>query len=85
MIEDKVQGKLVVETAAPAHKAQVIDIMEALKMSLAESKKPVASVKPEPAMRLLLPGTGKSPREAAEARAIRVFRPANHFLSRTSA
>ncbi|HLY98885.1 MAG TPA: Ku protein [Candidatus Angelobacter sp.] len=45
MIEDKVQGKQVVETAAPAHKAQVIDIMEALKMSLAESKKPVASVK----------------------------------------
>jgi DNA end-binding protein Ku len=45
MIEDKVQGKQVVETTAPAHKAQVIDIMEALKMSLAESKKPVASVK----------------------------------------
>ncbi len=45
MIEAKVEGKQVVETAAPAHKAQVIDIMEALKMSLAEAKKPVASVK----------------------------------------
>ncbi len=45
MIEAKVEGKQIVETAAPAHKAQVIDIMEALKMSLAEAKKPVASVK----------------------------------------
>ncbi len=45
MIEAKVEGKQVVETVAPAHKAQVIDIMEALKMSLAEAKKPVASVK----------------------------------------
>ncbi|HWX55576.1 MAG TPA: Ku protein [Verrucomicrobiae bacterium] len=45
MIEAKVQGKQIVETAAPQHRAQVIDIMEALKMSLAEAKKPVASVK----------------------------------------
>ena len=43
MIETKVQGKEVVETAAPQHKAQVIDIMEALKMSLKEAKKPVSS------------------------------------------
>jgi DNA end-binding protein Ku len=43
MIETKVAGKEVVETAAPQHRAQVIDIMEALKMSLKEAKKPVAS------------------------------------------
>jgi DNA end-binding protein Ku len=43
MIEAKVEGKEIVETAAPQHKAQVIDIMEALKMSLKEAKKPVTS------------------------------------------
>ncbi len=43
MVETKVQGKEVVETAAPQHKAQVIDIMEALKMSLKEAKKPPVS------------------------------------------
>lgn len=43
MIETKVAGKEVVETAAPQQRAQVIDIMEALKMSLKEAKKPVAS------------------------------------------
>jgi DNA end-binding protein Ku len=45
MIEAKVEGKEVVETAAPAHKAPVIDILEALKMSLAEGKKPPRSVR----------------------------------------
>src|SRR6185437_10902555 len=39
MIEDKIEGKKVVETPAP-HIAPVIDIMEALKKSLAEKKKP---------------------------------------------
>jgi DNA end-binding protein Ku len=39
MIEDKIEGKKVVETPAP-HVAPVIDIMEALKKSLAEKKKP---------------------------------------------
>jgi DNA end-binding protein Ku len=39
MIEAKVEGKKVVETPA-AHVAPVIDIMEALKRSLAEKKKP---------------------------------------------
>ncbi len=47
MIETKVAGKEVVETAAPQHKAQVIDIMEALKMSLKEAKKPVAAAEQE--------------------------------------
>ncbi|HKW75095.1 MAG TPA: Ku protein [Terriglobales bacterium] len=48
MIQAKVEGRQVVETAAPAHKAPVIDILEALKLSLAEGKKPPRSVR-EPA------------------------------------
>jgi DNA end-binding protein Ku len=40
MIEAKIEGRKVVETPAP-HVAPVIDIMEALKRSLAEKKKPV--------------------------------------------
>lgn len=40
MIEAKIEGKKVVETPEP-HIAPVIDIMEALKRSLAEKKKPV--------------------------------------------
>jgi DNA end-binding protein Ku len=40
MIEAKIEGKKVVETPEP-HVAPVIDIMEALKRSLAEKKKPV--------------------------------------------
>ena len=43
MIKAKVEGREVVETAPTVHKAPVIDIMEALKMSLAQAKKPVAS------------------------------------------
>ena len=39
MIEAKIEGRKVVETPAP-HVAPVIDIMEALKKSLAEKKKP---------------------------------------------
>ena len=39
MIEAKIEGKKVVETPA-AHVAPVIDIMEALKKSLAEKRKP---------------------------------------------
>lgn len=64
MIEDKVQGKQVVETAAPAHKAQVIDIMEALKMSLAESKKPVASVKTGTNNAIAAAEDGQKPRKS---------------------
>ena len=41
MIEDKIEGRHVVETP-PEHFAPVIDIMEALKKSLAEKRKPVA-------------------------------------------
>jgi len=45
MIQAKVEGKEIVETAAPTHKAPVIDILEALKMSIAEGKKPPRSVR----------------------------------------
>jgi DNA end-binding protein Ku len=45
MIKAKVEGKEVVATAEPTHKAPVIDILEALKASLAEGKKPPRSVK----------------------------------------
>jgi DNA end-binding protein Ku len=45
MIQAKVEGKEIVETAAPTHKAPVIDILEALKMSLAEGKKPPRGVR----------------------------------------
>lgn len=44
MIQAKVEGREVVETAPTVHKAPVIDIMEALKMSLAQAKKPAVSV-----------------------------------------
>jgi DNA end-binding protein Ku len=45
MIQAKVEGRQVVETAVPTHKAPVIDILEALKLSLAEGKKPPRSVR----------------------------------------
>jgi DNA end-binding protein Ku len=45
MIQAKVEGKEVIATAAPTHKAPVIDILEALKMSLAEGKKPPRAVR----------------------------------------
>ena len=44
MVDAKVKGQEVIATAAPTHKAPVIDILEALKMSLAQAKKPVGSV-----------------------------------------
>jgi len=43
MIAAKVEGRETVEAPAPQHLAPVIDIMEALKASLAAAKKPVAS------------------------------------------
>jgi len=43
MIQAKVEGKEIVETAPTQHKAPVIDVLEALKMSLAQAKKPVSS------------------------------------------
>jgi len=43
MIQAKVDGKQIVETVEPKRMAPVIDILEALKMSLAEGKKPPRS------------------------------------------
>ena len=43
MIQDKVEGKQIIATAETKHKAPVVDILEALKMSLAEAKKPIRS------------------------------------------
>src|SRR2546423_367075 len=45
MIDAKVKGQEVVAPAQAPHKAPVIDILEALKMSLAQAKQPVTSVK----------------------------------------
>lgn len=54
MIEAKIEGKKIVATPAP-HVAPVIDIMEALKRSLAEKKKPAMTA------------TAAAPQEEAEA------------------
>jgi DNA end-binding protein Ku len=43
MIQAKVRGEEIVEVTATQHKAPVIDILEALKMSLDQVKKPVRS------------------------------------------
>jgi DNA end-binding protein Ku len=43
LIAAKVAGKETVEAPAPQHLAPVVDILEALKMSIAEAKKPVRS------------------------------------------
>ncbi len=43
MIKAKVEGRQIVETVETKHKAPVVDILEALKMSLAEVKKPIRS------------------------------------------
>jgi DNA end-binding protein Ku len=45
LIQAKVEGRETVEVPAATQLAPVIDIMEALKMSLANAKKPAASVK----------------------------------------
>src|SRR5438270_10768203 len=45
LIDAKVKGEEVVAASTPQHKAPVIDILEALKMSLAQPRKPVGSVK----------------------------------------
>jgi DNA end-binding protein Ku len=46
LIQAKVDGQQVVETPETTHLAPVIDIMEALKASLANAKKPAQSAKP---------------------------------------
>ncbi len=49
MIEAKVKGQEIVEVAGPQRLAPVVDILEALKMSLAEVKKPARSANGKPA------------------------------------
>jgi DNA end-binding protein Ku len=59
LIDAKIKGEQVVETPAPAAPAPVIDIMEALRNSLAKIKKPpVTEIAP-------LPAAGPQPAEAA--------------------
>jgi DNA end-binding protein Ku len=48
LIAAKVEGKETVEPPAPTHLAPVIDILEALKMSIAEAKKPARSTAGRP-------------------------------------
>src|SRR5437588_4881380 len=45
LIDAKVKGQEIVAASTPQQKAPVIDILEALKMSLAQAKKPVGSVR----------------------------------------
>lgn len=60
MIKAKVEGKQLVEAPTTEKLAPVIDIMEALKMSLAQAKKPVRSTKGAAAQGELLPSTEES-------------------------
>jgi DNA end-binding protein Ku len=70
-IEQKVEGKQITSAAPEAPRAQVIDIMEALKASLA-AKGPRAEVRPAdeapPAPTQLKPAEPKAPRRAAEGK-----------------
>jgi len=50
LIQAKVEGRETVETPAPERLAPVVDILEALKMSLANVKKPVRSAGGQPAV-----------------------------------
>lgn len=68
MIEAKVLGKETVEVPAPAHMAPVIDILEALKMSLAEAKKPVRSVTQAPAGAEAVASGAETPAKARRSR-----------------
>jgi DNA end-binding protein Ku len=64
MIEAKVSGRKVVEPPAPKI-APVIDIMEALKRSLSERRKPVQSVTQAPSEPVSAPAKGKRGRKAS--------------------
>jgi len=56
MIKAKVEGRQLVEAPAAEKLAPVVDIMEALKMSLAQAKKPVQSAKAASAEQLPIAG-----------------------------
>jgi DNA end-binding protein Ku len=58
MIEAKVQGQEIVATPQAEHLAPVIDIMEALKASLAAGRKPVQSARVEEGVKVAAEGGG---------------------------
>jgi DNA end-binding protein Ku len=64
MIQAKVAGEEVVATQEPKHKAPVVDILEALKMSLAEVKKPIRSSTGAPAAPAEQPAPARKGRKA---------------------
>jgi DNA end-binding protein Ku len=68
MIEDKIEGKKVVETPAE-HVAPVIDIMEALKRSLAEKRKPVKRTTASAAAQKEMPMEAAPKKRARKSRA----------------
>jgi DNA end-binding protein Ku len=63
LIERKVAGQEIAVAAAPAPKAQIIDLMEALKASLGDRKRKKEAAKPEAASRR--PARAKGERTAA--------------------
>ena len=63
MIQAKVEGKQIVETVETKHKAPVVDILEALKMSIAEVKKPIRSSVGTPAASAEEPASPKKSRK----------------------
>ena len=67
MIQAKIKGEQVVEVSAAPGKAPVVDILEALKMSLAEVKKPVRSATGVAASQAAMPepAKAKKPRKAS--------------------
>jgi DNA end-binding protein Ku len=67
MIESKVEGKKVVEIPAP-HVAPVIDIMEALKRSLAEKRKPAQAATAASGREEEQPVAGAAPRKRTRKR-----------------
>ena len=69
LIAAKVSGKETVEAPAPQHLAPVIDIMEALKMSLANTKKPVRSAGQEAAPAAASSESGSKSRKSKKSSA----------------
>ena len=65
MIAAKLKGQEVMEVAQP-HMAPVIDLMEALKKSLADKKAAVPAVAPAPAGPVAVPAAKKPPARAVE-------------------
>jgi DNA end-binding protein Ku len=67
MIQAKIEGKQTVETPQEAHLAPVIDIMEALKMSLENAKKPVRTATGKAATVETEESTPAKPKKAKKA------------------